>query len=580
MRKRAVFFLLMLTASFIISASPSSFVPLYSGFYEDFDFLAASLGIMTNHTRPFTYREAGMYLDQMSSFQMNGTQEKVYAGLIDFVAVCDTEDVAEFEYNIIVNPEVYIQSDTDFRDRVDFLNASDGLEGIKYSYENSDKFLLYYRSRPHFADIDMTLTFSDTISLFFQLPVTNTVHTGVPSGSQRLMSNIIFLAAPLNLSVDSLQDFSMNFPYRAYFSAAGSWYSIQVGRERFDFGSSPTGSFVISSDLPYHNALSLSLFTENFKYNFFASFFPHPSQYIMNPGTTASMYETDLVFDQNEDAFTGIKMFMSHRFEWISDKRNHHIAVTEGIMYQSDYGILDLQVFNPMMFFHNMYIAGNSNSILQLDWNFAFAKGVTQHLSFAIDDLSIPFEETDGSDTRPNAIGLQYGIATSHVFMDGFFEANLEFTMMSPYFYLRDGRKDSSYPVDFVVAIRNQRSSFGIYDLYTIGYEGGGDQSIVYLDFSYRVPSSYQIKAFFEYRKYGENNLMTVYAKGNNGDNYAHSFKYGVSGEYSFTPGMTIGAGLTGWNILNFDNDPGKVKNNFTAEVSVKYTTNPFRVVR
>ena len=551
--------------------SQSDFIPLSSPFYREFDTLMTSIGKQADMTRPYTYGEAGMYVDAIDSTLLSAPEKRIYDYLQEATeTVGESGNVFSFDSSMTVQPEMYLHYNTDvFRDPI-LRNPDNSLE---YSYSNTDKYMLWDREQPHFLDADLSLSVKDRVTLLFRVPVTNTVHTGTPAGSRVWMTNIPFLASPLDMSVDVFQDFSMNFPYRAYISIADSWYSIQLGREQLQYGSGITGNFTIDGSLPYHNALSLSFFSNTFKYTFLLSFFPHPSQYIGLTGEESNMHDTDLVFDQNTNAFTGTKMFMSHRFDWTMGNGRHRMAVTEGIMYQNDKGFLDLQVLNPMMFFHNMYIAGNSNSILQIEWDMALTKGVRQHLAVAIDDFNIPFEGADGSKPRPNAIGVQYGLTTSHPVGEGFIESEAELTYMSPFFYLRDGKIASDYPLDFVVAIRNQRSGEGVYDLYSIGYPNGGDQTVLHLDLSYRVPFEYSAKMQAEYRLFGKNNLMTVYDSDPEKDTvFSHMLSLKASGGYFIRKDMEAMGSIEGRMIFDYNNRKGDFRHDVRFSLGLRYT--------
>ena len=570
------FILILLPFNLAAIPSKSSFLPLDSPFYEEFDTLLSTIGIQSNKTRPYTYAEAEMYLNRIDTSDFTEIEMSLYEDLRNMVKTEEGKKTVSFDKELSLQPELYIHTNLDFKDRVDFLNGD--FANAEYKYDNTDKFLTWDRDKPHFLDLDLSLTFADRVSLLFRFPITNTVHTGIPSGSRYVMSNIPFLASFSDFSNHSFQDFSMNFPYRAHMSIADSWYSILIGRERFEYGAGKTGNFIIDESLPYHNALSISFFSETFKYNFLLSFFPHPSQYItsdnsgkINTSEDGTEYDTDLIFNQNENAFTGIKMFMAHRFDWTIREGKSRLAITEGIMYQNDEGFLDLQVLNPMMFFHNMYIAGNSNSILQVEFDTTLVKGVNQHLAIAVDDYNIPFEDTDGSEQRPNAIGLQLGINTSHGIGNGFLSSNVELTYMSPYFYLRDGKDESSYPLDFVIAIRNQRSAAGVYDLYSIGYPNGGDQTIIYTDISYWVPNIYKVQLSAEYRLFGRNNVMTVYMHGDSSSPLTHMLKLSLCGEYKITKNMKIKTTIQDAMYFNYGNEKGRNENDLSFTVSYSY---------
>ena len=577
MRKHriAAFIVMMIAAVPLICAAPSQsdFLPLSSQFYREFDTLMTMLGREVNMTRPYTYGEAAGFVRAIDRDSLSSAEIVLYDYLAEETAAAEDSKTVSFDARMTLQPEMYLHYNTGtFSDPIERTEDNK----LIYSYANTDKYMLWNKDEPPLFEADLALSFKDTVTLFFRAPVTNTVHTGVPKGTSVWMTNIPILAAPVDTSLDSFQDFSMNFPKRAYMSIAGDWYSVQIGREQLNYGSGITGGFTIDGSLPYHNALSLSFFSDTFKYTFLLSFFPHPSQYMADPSAVinGNMHETDLMFDQNTNAFTGTKMFMSHRFDWTMGNGRHRMAVTEGIMYQSDDGILDLQILNPMMFFHNMYIAGNSNSILQVEWDMALTKGLRQHLAIAIDDFSIPFEGEDGSKPRPNAIGVQYGLTSAHELGDGIIESEAEITYMSPYLYLRDGKKasDNPYPLDFVVAIRNQRSGEGVYDLYSIGYPNGGDQMIAHLGVTYRVPFSYCAGLAAEYRLFGKNNLMTIYDSEENEDMVlSHMLTISAEGGYSFMPELELYGAIEGRMVFNYGNEKDRFEHDVLFTLGMKY---------
>lgn len=552
--------LLLLPSILWALPSQSDFIPLQSSFYSDLDTLLVTTGENVNMTRPYTYGEAGSIVDSLGKSVDSEAEEILYRKLQKDTETAEGSDDA-FNFSLAgeLAAQSYIHYNTEvFRDPI----KRDSEGKLVYKYQNSDKYGLWDREKPHFLDLGLSLTAMDRVTLLFTLPFTNTVHTGTPSGSRVWMTNIPIFSSLLDTTADSFQDVSMNFPYRAYISIADDWYSVQLGRERLNYGSGITGSMVISDALPYHNSFSFSLFSSSLKYSFLLSFFPYPDQYLSD----------DLVFNQNSNAFTGIKFFMVHRFDWTMDSGRHRFAVSEGIMYQNDKGIVDLQVLNPMMFFHNMYIAGNSNSILLLEWDAAITDGLRQQLALAIDDFNIPFESEDGSERRPNAIGIQYGLRTSHSLGQGFLESAFELVYMSPYFYLRDGKEASDYPLDFVVAIRNQRSGEGVYDLYTIGYPNGGDQFIAHIDLSYTVPLSWSVAFGAEYRLYGQNNLMTKYNSKADPDKVnSHQVILEAGTEVFLTQRLSLNAGLEATMIFNFDNDKGRFEHDCLFTIGCSY---------
>ena len=140
---------------------------------------------------------------------------------------------------------------------------------------------------------------------------------------------------------------------------------------------------------------------------------------------------------------------------------------------------------------------------------------------------------------------------------------------MSPYFYLRDGKDPGVYPLDFVVAIRNQRSAFGVYDLYTIGFPGGGDQAVIAFNSAYSMPGIFDVGLNVEYTIYGPNNLMTVYGKGDGDKPNTHSLTVTLSAGYDITPSVRIETSLADRYITNYDNSSHEPVNDIAFDMTL-----------
>ena len=175
----------------------SSVIPLDSDFYQDFDSLMNALGKQSDKTRPYTIYEAEKYLNQIEEESLSAAEKKVFLALEDMIDDGIDSENYSFDFDLKLQPQLYIHTNTDFKDRVDFLN--DGSENVEYGYDNSDKFMTWDREKPHFIDMDFYLSFNERVSLLFRLPITNTIHTGSPSGSRYFMTNFPFLADFTNM---------------------------------------------------------------------------------------------------------------------------------------------------------------------------------------------------------------------------------------------------------------------------------------------------------------------------------------------------------------------------------------------
>ncbi len=559
----------------------SEFIDLDSGFYEDFDTLASSLGMVVSRTRPYTKAEALPYLEEMGRRPMDQGQHVLYEHLVEEVDLQSGDGVFSFNFSGTLNPQAYAHSDRSFSDQaIEYTRDPESGELIvaqgSYSYSPFN----LYSSWPgmevkDFVDIDLAINVMDNITLFFQLPVTNVRHTKTAFGSRYFMTNIPMLANPLSFQYE---DFNMNFPYRAHLSAGDSWWSLLIGRDKFDYGGGISGNLAVDKHLEYHNALSLSFFSKTFKYTFFLSFLPHPSQYIVLDDSTDSSYGYDLAYDQGQDAFTGTKVYVSHRFEWTSRTQKSRIALSESVMYQDDGG-LDFQFLNPMLFLHNLYTAGNANSLLSLEWEYAFTEGVVQNISLLIDDLNVPGEkESDGDNTKPSALGFQYNIRTSHPVGPGIITSSAEVTLTtdSLYLYLReDAGKDipDTYPIDFTAAIRNMRTGTGVYDVTFLGYPYGGGVINALVGLGWHVPGAYSLEWSFNYIMRRNITPFTRIRGSQAGDNpVMHSFITTLSADWHITKDLTLSPSLTYIHVLNYAHAPGDKRGDVQLAVGASYS--------
>lgn len=214
---------------------------------------------------------------------------------------------------------------------------------------------------------------------YAEFSVDNSIHTEYPFGSTQFNTNIIMFQ---NLPKFVMADLNFNMPYRAFASAGGNHWRLQVGRDRMSWGPGVTGNFVVGDNLMYHNMARFTTYFDSFKYTFVTSFFPYPENYS----------ETD-----QEGVLSGINMFMSHRLEWRMFKDKVNFALTEAIMYQSADNYLDLQILNPCMIFHDYYIRSNANSILSIELDYTPIKHLNIYGQFVVDELALPGEPVPGS---------------------------------------------------------------------------------------------------------------------------------------------------------------------------------------
>lgn len=548
----------------ITAKSPvtATMIKLSDNLYDDMDTLFLSLGKTLSMTRPYSKEEAVLYLKSIATERMNDIERDLYNKLQKELETDEENDVFSYEAKGAITPQIYAHTNKEyFRDNIVYGTDNKPTEPYTKEYLPFDGDTTWASARERFINIGLSLGIKKVAGMHFELPIMNTIHTLKPFGSEYIANNIPMISS---FKAFDYEDFNFNFPYRAYVNLGGSWWNIQIGREQYNNGSGASGNFIVDKHVPYHNAFNISIFSDQVKLSFIASFFPHPSQYYESETDEQSKFNR--YFDQTKDAYTGIKMLLDHRLEWTTKNRKSRLAIEEAIIYQNDKGILDLQILNPIMFFHNLYIAGNSNSILSFEWDYVFSPGIEQSVALVVDDLNIPGEKKHDQEnlgkTKPDAIGLQLGLKTSHPINKGFLKTRTEFTYTSPALYLRGGLKkseESGYNLNYVIAIRNQRSNHGIFDLTYIGYPYGCNTINLLFDTEFSVIGKWSAGGRISFNIRGTNNAITEYDNVKSHTIFSADSQYyvltSIFGSYSFTEDFSLSSSLSNICIWNINND-------------------------
>ncbi len=559
------------------SAPQSAMIKITDDFYDGIDTLFLSLGKAISMTRPYSEKEARLYLESIADADMNTAERALYSELSNRVAETDSDSVFGFGAAGYIRPQIYAHTNRAFKDNIVYGDDNKPVAPYTKEYLPFDGDAAWADERERFMNIGLSLRIKETAEVHFEIPVMNTVHTLKPFGSEYISNNIPMVSSFRSFDYE---DFNFNFPYRAYIDLGGSWWNLQIGREQYSYGSGVSGNFIIDKHVPYHNAFSVSVFNNQIKLSFLASFFPHPSQYYT--GNTDALSGLDRYFNQTSDAYTGVKMLMDHRLEWTTKQRKSRMSIEEAIIYQSDKGILDMQILNPVMFFHNLYIAGNSNSILSLEWDYMFTPGIEQYVAIVIDDLNVPGEKKHDQETlgktKEDAIGLQIGYKTAASVASGFIKTKTEFTYTSPALYLRGGLKNTEgtngYNLNYVIAIRNQRSNHGIFDLTYIGYPYGCNTFNVLFDIEYQSIRKWSLGGKVSFNARGVNNATTAYDDVKPGTLFSSRSQYyilsSIYGSYSITEAFRMSVSASGICVWNMNND--SINNPFAYDLQFVLT--------
>ena len=326
--------------------------------------------------------------------------------------------------------------------------------------------------------------------------------------SKNFSHNIMFVRPSV------FDDFSMNFPWRAFGSVGGEYWNLSIGRDKLSWGPGESGNFVIGDHVPYHDNIRFTAFSKAFKYTFSISFFTHPINY-MEMAEDGYYYFTPYFY--TNDSRDGSRAFIAHRLEWrIREKVN--MALTEGLMFQNE-NSFDFMMLSPTVVFHNYYLKKNCNSILSIEADWAVTKNINIYAQFGLDDLSMPGEAEIVE--SPNALAYMIGTKFTYPSGKGVFYGSVEAAYTDPYFYLRGTSSDDDditygYGNNLIVAIPEFVSSGELanYTLAYLGYRYGGDAIVADIKAGYKVFRQWYAQARLTYVIHGCTDIYTRWSYG------------------------------------------------------------------
>ncbi len=310
-------------------------------------------------------------------------------------------------------------------------------------------------------------------------------------------------------------------PHTAFLGFSGPWYTLVVGRDAIRIGRGSTGNLMIGSHVPYHDFLQLSLSNKKLKYTFLA--IP------MNELVTQEMITTQEIdpsnlgqawyphLNQNENIawhtlFHGTRRrtYIAHRLEadilpwW-------RLAITEGTMIYAD--TLDLRMFNPMMFLHNLQNFGEVNNTLGIEAEITLSKRWALDVQFFIDQLQTSAEQ-GATELPPNANALLIGGRFRYPKEDWTFSGFIEGVYTSPFVYLRTGdstqnydpaNADTQFNLDLVHAVSMENE--GLSGVNWLGYVYGPDSIVLATKVAGTYKSLFEIFSDIRFVVQGERGL-------------------------------------------------------------------------
>ena len=186
--------------------------------------------------------------------------------------------------------------------------------------------------------------------------------------------------------LSDLLETDVQFPFHALVAAAGSRWSVQLGRSRIGWGLSHTGSLLLSDHVDYHDFAMASVFGNIATYR---------ALYLdLEPWVTGAAPDPD-------------RAYLAHRIElrpwrWLS------LAANEAMVFHDT--VMELRYLNPLMILHSWFIPNYGNSMINLEAAARPVSGLEVWAHLAIDQVQSAIEEERGyADGEPEALGYLAG---------------------------------------------------------------------------------------------------------------------------------------------------------------------------
>ncbi|AEC02682.1 hypothetical protein [Parasphaerochaeta coccoides] len=497
--------LLAMQVVFSAGSGNQKIYPVDSEVYEAISHLYIAQGLaLPSSAGPWSGDELSRMLEKINPARLEGTYKTIY----DFAAGELGEKAKIVRFGLDAAVEAYAHTNT-----VDFVDEEDWVRG--------------FDQRKPLLDLVLETNPQENIYGYSSLSVGNAPYTGYDD-SARQITSIFFGQEKLTTNIFLLPPAAMfdtnNIPHRAFGSFGGNGWSVEIGRDKVSWGPGKTGNFVVGDHLKYHNQGRFTTYNKNFKYTFLTSFFPHPGRYYTLDKVSGGTMHVTPKSDQDGDV-DGLNMFMAHRLEWRLFGDKVGFTLTEGMMYQSEKGTLDLRILNPAMLFHNYNIRSFSNSILSFEVDYTPIKNLNVYGQVVVDEFAINGENIPGKADKafPNGLGFMVGAQGNIPLEIGMLYGGIEAVKTDPFLYLRYNTDTSAtgpktqQGLNFVVATRYYFEHYVYYSEDFLGYKYGGDAIVLNGNIGLKNFGTWGVEASLFHMIHGTHDKWTAWSKINNG---------------------------------------------------------------
>ena len=263
---------LVMVLSSLGAMNGQEIIPLTSGVYEAMDALFIMEGrAVPSTTRPWSVAEAEKYLSMVSE----STSPALYAIVADEIgrkATFSFDDSIDIRLGVSSAVNAYYHTNTSF----DFpFDETDNY--FFRMYENNDLTTLNGK---------LGIYGKDAFYLYFSFQVRNADMAGdIPFDSCRFNLDLAYYT-PEGFTYDMDEC----IPDRAFISAGGLYWNIQLGKDRLSIGAGATGNLVMSDVFPFQHLFRFNLFGGNFKFSYVLSSFWHPDLMKMSADNVKGTY--------------------------------------------------------------------------------------------------------------------------------------------------------------------------------------------------------------------------------------------------------------------------------------------------
>jgi hypothetical protein len=279
----------------------------------------------------------------------------------------------------------------------DFGNRNGSALALKVTSEQGKS----WKSLPPLAKFEIQYPFSKSTYAYFRFNIARVLDAW---HDDELGFNIPWGPADLDINEPSLGYFTWNLPF----------FALSLGRFPIHWSPSPNYGVSLSSSVPYHDGISLSLKSPVLRYHYLISGFnPWLSGTPAAPGNDFPIGSEEYRQRNPERNFNSrnriydepVKTMSAHRLE--IDLKYLEFGITEIVMVGGKN--LSLRDGNPFVIFHNNYGDGFSSLGVSVDLKLNLLKKATVFSELFLDEL----KESDdgGAETR-----LGWLIGIEHMF--------------------------------------------------------------------------------------------------------------------------------------------------------------------